>query len=80
GVTVSGHGKVKTANVSSTQLLTECEIELIEFIQACDDAEGALDIQKILTECCDRNEASRAKVWAELSTAEQSKFKALLGN
>ncbi|MEG5182060.1 DUF3854 domain-containing protein, partial [Microcoleus sp. A2-D5] len=25
GVTVSGHGKVKTANVSSTQLLTECE-------------------------------------------------------
>ncbi|MEG4287301.1 DUF3854 domain-containing protein [Microcoleus sp. A006_D1] len=78
GITVSGHGKVKTANVSSAQLLTECEVELVEFIRACEDAEGALDIQKILTECCDRNEANRAKVWAELTSAEQSKFKALL--
>jgi putative DNA primase/helicase len=78
GITVSGHGKVKTANVASGQLLTECECELIEFIQTCEDAAEALDIQKILTDCCDRNEANRTKVWGELSTAEQSKFKSLI--
>ena len=78
GITVSGQGRVKTANANSAQLLTECEVELSEFIRACNDTEEALHIQKILTECCDRNEANRAKVWDELTNAEQSKFKALL--
>jgi len=58
--------------------LNDSELELIQFIRACDDTEEAIDIQKILTDCCDRNEADRAKIWAALNSEEQSKYKSLL--
>jgi len=62
----------------SQPLINKCEAELVGFIQACDDAEVAKHIQKILAECCSNGTAERTKIWGKLTGAEQCKFKALL--
>jgi hypothetical protein len=60
--------------------LNEGEIELIEFIRACEDLDTAKDIQKVLTDACRQGYADRSKVWAALTVPEQSAFKVLLNS